>query len=248
MNKNHNKGCLSGILGTALVILGVVIYAVLSSLINRLFIGTRLGGEVACALLSLTLTGLGVAFVLYEIIFIVWQVKLSKKAADQGREDGKMNRIFRMVFAGCVCLSLLFSIFSANTYTLCREDSISKVCFVTLKEYRWDEKCDVLRYSFACDAEGGLTYSVTMKDGETVALLGSVTSLSDGFKEKFDTDRVNMLSYAAYLSESFDQSDFIIEKKVSGIEHMEKYFKENSAVWEQIQRIISSEAALNSNE
>lgn len=240
MNKNNNKGCFSGILGTLLVILGVVVYAVFASFVSKLFIASRFGEDAACALLTLSLTGMGVAFVLYEVIFIMWQIKLSKITAQRDGDGRKFNTIFRIVTVVCICLSLLFSVISANTFVECREDSISKVCFVTTKEYRWDDRCDVLRYTFSCDANGGLTYNITMKDGEVVALLGTVSSVSNSFKEKYETDTMNFLKYAAELSEQFDRSDFIIEKKIIGAEYMKKFYKiEGSELWACIERIIS---------
>ena len=241
MNKKNNKGCASGVLGTLCVILGVVAYALISSLLNRIFIGIRLGNRVACALLGTTLTGITVAFVLYEIIFVVWQVKLSQIASRNG-DAPKLDRIFKIVTAGCITASLLFAIFGANTYTELREDSISKVCFVTTKEYRWDDKNDVLRYSFSCEDDGGLVFKITMKDGEVIDLFGSVTSQSDSFKEKFITGKVNLLAYAAYLSEQFDNSGFIIEKNISetSVKNAESFYKEKyPEIWEQIEIIIS---------
>ncbi len=241
MNKKNNKGCASGILGTLGVILGVAVYAVLSSLLNRLFVGIRLGNDVACALLPMTLTGITVAFVLYEVIFVVWQVKLSQIASKNG-DGSKMDKIFKLVAVGCISASLLFSIFAANTYTELREDSISKVCFVTTKEYKWEDKNDVMRYSLACDENGGLTFKITMKDGEVIDLFGSVTSLSDSFKEKYNTDKVNLLAYAAHLAEEFDNSGFIIEKSVTDAskKNAEGFYKEDyPEIWEQIEIIIS---------
>lgn len=240
-------GCGAGILGTILVILGVVVHTVISSLICRGIIHSRFGDEVACAILTLTVTNIIVAFVLYEAIFIVWQVRASQKAADKGSlsigEKKQMDKIVLIVFIVCIVLSLLFSVVNANTFTELREDSISKVSFVTTKEYRWDERCDVLRYTFACDEGGGLTFKVTMKDGEAFDMLGGVTSLSDSFREKYNTDKVDLLTYVADLSEQFDNSEYIIEKNVTSasVENAKRYYegKEESAlIWEQIQRII----------
>lgn len=240
MNKKNNKGCTSGILGTLCVVLGVAAYAIISSLLNRLFIGIRFGEDVVCALLPLSLTGITVAFVLYEIIFVVWQVKLSQIASQNG-DSSKIGKIFKVVTVACISASMLFAVFGANTYTELREDSISKVCFVTTKEYKWEDKNDVMRYSFACEEDGGLTFKITMKDGEVIDIFGSVTSLSDSFKEKFNTDKVNLLAYAAHLSEQFDNSGFIIEKNVTkaSIENAESFYKEDfPEIWEQIERII----------
>ena len=96
-SKKSNKGCISGILGTLFVILGVIIYAVASSLVNRLVISWRLGGTVSGALMTNAFTGMTIAFVLYEAIFITWQVKLSRDAAGVPDEKGTMKRILRWV-------------------------------------------------------------------------------------------------------------------------------------------------------
>lgn len=241
MNKNTNKGCFSSILGTLCVVLGVVLYALLSSQISKILVRTRFGADSACAILTLTVVGYAVAFVLYEVVFVLRQVQLSQKAAGRDDEGGKLARLFRIAAVGAVCLSLLFSIVVANTFVALREDSISKVCFVETKSYRWDDRCDVLRYNFACDESGALTCSVIMKDGEQIDVLGGVTTVSDAFAEQFDTSKVSLLSYAAYLSEQFDESEFIIEKKISGIEHMEAFYKQDHPeIWEQLERIIAS--------
>ena len=240
-------GCGSGILGTLAVIIGVIVHALISSLISKAFIHSRFGTDAACAVLTLTVTNIIVAFVLYEAIFIVWQVRASHRAADKGNltvsEKNRMDKIVLWVLIACIALSLLFSIVNANTFTCLRENSISKVCFVTTKEYRWDEKCDVLRYTFACDESGGLTFKIVMKDGEAFDILGGVTSLSESFKEKYSTDKVNLLSYVADLSEQFDNSEYIIEKVVSpsSIENAKKIYENQEdklLIWEQIQKII----------
>lgn len=245
MKKSNNKGCFSGIIGTLLVIVGVVIYALLSSLINRIFIGMRFEDQNACALLNLTMISLTVAFVLYEVIFIVWQIKLSK-GSDNKEDSRKTNKMFIWVFVGCVCASLLFAVISANTFTECREDSISKVCFVTTKEYRWDrERNDVLRYSLSCSPEGELNFNVTMKDGEVIDILGSVNSCSKQFINEYK----NMYGYAAYLDSQFKQSEYYIESNISGTEYMEKYYKDAyPEIWEQISKIIEDHIDLPTEE
>ena len=237
MNRFDNKekkrrgGCLSWILGTVLVIVGVVVYAIVSSLINRWLIGARFGQDAACALLPLAIPGLTVAFVLYEAIFIVRLIKSGNK-----QDDAKAKRIANVVTIAAICLSLLFAVFSANTFTQLDNSSISKVCFVQTKQYVWDQRCDVQRYSVSCSSEGALSYVITMKDGETVELWNSVNSCSSEFLEKYG----DIYGYAAYLSEQFDNSEFIIEKRVTGVEFMEKFYKtDKPEVWASLEKIIS---------
>ena len=241
MNTNTNKGCLSGILGTFFVVIGVVAYAVISSLFNRIFVGEAFGDTVACGLMTNWLVGVGIAFILYEAVFILWEFDLIKKTKSTF-DDKKSKKLLLMIALICICASLLVGVVCANTYVDCREDSISKVCFVTTKEYRWDTKCDVLRYALICDANGSLTFNITMKDGEVIELLGNVTSVSSSFGEKYNTGTVNLLSYASTLSEQFDNSGFIIEKTVSGTEYMNEFYNnsERAEIWAYLEKIINN--------
>ncbi len=234
-NKNKNRGsALTWLLGTLAVLGGVIAYAVISSLISRLLIGERFGSDVACALLPLSIAGLTVAFVLYEAIFIVRLVKFNKD-----EDKARAKRVARIVTAACISLSFIFAIFSANTFTCLREESISKVCFVETKRYEWSTRCDVQRYSLSCDGNGRLSYIITMKDGEKIELWkNSVNSCSDAFTEKYG----DLYKYAAHLSNEFDSSEFIIEKTVTGIDNMEKHYKEsNPELWVVLQDIINDD-------
>ncbi len=240
MNKKNNKGCGSAILGTLAVILAVAAFALLSSQISRIWITARFGDTPAVALLTFSITAVAISFFFFEAVFIAWQIKLSVTAAGDTESAQKMSMIVKIILIACVCLSLLLAVFSANTYIECGEESISKVCFVKTKEYRWSDRNDVLRYTFSCDESGGLTFNITMKDGEVISLLGSANTLSNAFREKYDTGNANLLSYAAMLADSFDSSDYIIEKKINGQEHMEKFYKDNRPeVWVYMEQIIN---------
>ena len=240
MNKDKNKGCASGLFGTFFVILGVAAYAVVSSLFNRAFVSSAHGDTIACALMTKWLTGVGIAFILYEAIFILWQFDLLKKSRSSDNSL-KGKKLLLIVASACIAASLLVGVVFANTYVDCREDSISNVCFVTTKEYRWDTQNDILRYSLSCDEGGGLSFKIKMKDGSTVDLFGHVTSISDSFREKYNADKVSLLSYAAYLSDQFENSGFIIEKEISGVEHMTATYKDSSPeIWAELEKIIGN--------
>jgi hypothetical protein len=220
------------VLGTLLVIVGVVVYAVLSSLLTRAFMSSRLSGEISCALLPLSMTGIGVAFFLYEVIFVTWQVKISRPDSYKVSEAA-MNKIFSIIFAACVSISLLFAIFSANTYVELGENSMRRVvCFVTTEEYSTD---DVARFTFSCDENGSLEYKIKMKNGEEIELFGTVNSCSDEFIKEYG----NMYGYAAHLTEKFRESNYIIEEKIIGVEQMEKNYA-NTDVWDEIKTIIGN--------
>ena len=237
-----------GALGTFFVILGVVGYVIVSSLINRLFITTRFGDEIACAQMSLTVVGIVVAFLLYEAIFITWQLKLTKESTKDGDVGGGMGRLLKIVAPSAIALSLLFAVVSANTFTAFRTDSISKVFFVTTKEYNWNETDnDVRSYSFVCDEEGALSFSVTMYDGETVDILGGVTSASESFRNEFDISNVNLLKYCAHLSKSFKDIDSdigvqcnISDSTVRNAKEIYQNDESKALIWEQIEIILTT--------
>ena len=249
MKKPPKNGLLYGILGTLFVVLGVLAYVVFSSLLTRLFISVRFGSDSAGALMTLTTTGIIVAFVLYEAIFITWQIKLTKESS-KTEDSSNMSRVLRIVAIACISISVIFSVVSANTFTELRQDSISKICFVKTKEYRWDgESNDVIRYTFICDDAGGLSFNVTTRDGEVVEILSGVTSLSDKFKEDYNTDNVHLLKYCADLSESFSKGsdEFVIDRNISNttIENAKKNYQNDESkalIWSQIERIISTAA------
>ena len=223
---------MTGILGTLVVIVATVVYAIVSSLINNLFVSLRLGESADCALLPMTMTGITVAFVLFEIVFVLWLVKKGRK----GSEDEKRTAlIFRIALITALAASLLFACVGANTYTRLSDDSISKVVFIEQKIYKWNDKNNVMRYTLACSNEGRLSYTVTMKDGEKIELFGSVNSCTEEFIEKYE----NLYGYAAYLSNEFESSEnAIIEGRIIGAEYMEKYYKDtDSVIWKYLNQI-----------
>ncbi len=229
LNKSNNKGCLAGILGTVAVLLGVVAFALLSTLVNNLLLSARFGDSDECALLPLSLWGVGAAFVLFEVIFVFWQIKGAKRNTPEGK---KLGKIFKIVTAVCIALVLLIPILSANIYTRLDSQSISKVFFAEYKAY--SIKNDVERCTLTCSEDGKLAYIVTMKDGEKIELLDNVNSCGNGFIEKYD----NLYGYAAYVNECFTDSGNAVT--VRGKEHIERIYKEsNSEIWQYLEKIIS---------
>ena len=98
--------------------------------------------------------------------------------------------------------------------------------FVTTEEYSTD---DVARFTFSCDENGSLEYKIKMKNGEEIELFGTVNSCSDEFIKEYGS----MYGYAAHLTEKFRASNYIIEEKIIGVEHMEKHYADTE-VWDEI--------------
>ncbi len=227
MNKNNNKGCLTGILGTLAVAVGVVLFSLFSSFVNKLFISTRFANNADCALLPLSLMIIGAAFVLFEVIFIIWQIWLGSRG---GEKESKIKRVFLIVSVICLSLILLLPIVSACTYTKLSENTISKVCFVQYKSY--DLEKEMSRCTLACDEGGKLTFTVTMTDGEKIELLGTVNSCGTGFIDKYE----NLYGYAAYLSEMLSSKGY--PPRIIGEEYMTSYKEAHPEVWTHLEKII----------
>ena len=227
LNKNNNKGCLSGILGTLAVIVGVVIFALFSSLINNLFLSARFGDRAECALLPLSIIIIVIAFVLFEAIFIVRQIWLGRKGTDS---EPKLKKTFFIISVVCLLLTLLLPIVSACTYTKLSEDTISKVCFVEYKSYDLDT--DMSRCVLACDSSGKLTFTITMVDGEKIELLGTVNSCGTGFVKKYE----NLYGYAEYLSGKLYEQGYPL--RVIGEENMKLYKETHPEIWKYLEKII----------
>lgn len=241
-DKKQGIGCGSAILGTLVVIGALIIYGIISLLLCRVFVSARFGDGVGGALMTFWLSSVGIAFVLFEIAFAVWQVKLAMVASGKADEN-KMRRIFRITLVSAIALSFILAIFSANTFTELKNDSISKVCFVTTEEYRWDkDDNDVSSYSFECDENGSVSFTVTMKGNKVISILDAVNSLSESFKK----EHTNGLGYAAHLTESFKENGLnTIEAKISDstVENAKKHYRdsENEAqkiTWTMIERIL----------
>lgn len=233
-NKTKNLGCLTTLLGTLVVLIATAVYAVISSLLCNLIISVRFSDKTACALLPLSFTVIGAAFVLFEIIFLLFELKKVKENETEGK---KIKKLFRIIAPVCIGIAILMSIISANTYTKLTDTSISKVCFTEYKSYTWNDRNDVMRFTLACDENGNLTYTVTMKDGERIEIFGGVNSQSDSFAEKYG----NPYAYAAHITQQFRESEYIIDERITGQANMEKFYKEAyPEIWTHLESIISN--------
>ncbi len=228
LNKNNNKGCLSGLLGTLAVIAGVILFSIFSSLINKLFISARFGDNAECALLPLSLIIIGIAFVLFEIIFVIWQIWLGSRGSEK---EAKLKRIFFITAAVCLSLTLLLPILNACTYTKLSEDKISKVLFAEYKVYELDT--DLSRCTLACDETGKLTFTLTMTDGEKTELFGSVNSCGTGFIKEYE----NLYGYAAHLCEILSEKGGSV--RVIGDEYMTTYEENYTDIWKYLEKMIT---------
>lgn len=234
-NKKQGPGCGSGILGTLAVIGATGVYAVISILICRFVISARLGDSIGAGIIEYWVAGLIISFLIFEGVFLYWQVSSTMKAA--GKADGnKTKRIFRIVIAAGLVLSFAVALFCANTYTEFGEISISKICFVTTKEYTWDkDNNDVYSYSLECDDSNSFSFKVKMKDGETITVVsitavtqdgetqlqaGSLHTPSANFNEKYGTGGLSLLYYAREIAKQINENGHIIDRKIVGEEHL----------------------------
>ncbi len=228
-NKKDNKGCLSGILGTLLVIIGVILYALLSSHLNKLLFSTRFGDSAECALLPMFIISIIAVFILLEIIFLSWQLKLWQKGSDS---EVRFNKIFKIILISSLSLILVFSTISFSTYTKLDDDGISSVFFAEYERY--DIESDVARCTLACSDNGQLTYTLTMNDGKKIELFGTVNSCGKGFIDKYES----MYGYAAHVTEKYVASSGL-PPRVIGAENMENTYKDaHPDIWKYLEMII----------
>ncbi len=215
-------------MGTIAVIVGVVLFSLFSSLINKALISARFGNSTDCALLPLSLAIIAVAFVLFEVIFVIWQIWLGSKGTDK---ESKIKKVLFITSVICLSLILLLPVISACTYTKLSDDGISKVFFGEYRSYELDS--DISRCTLACDSSGKLTFTVTMTDGEKIELLGTVNSCGTGFIEKYE----NLYGYAAYLCEKLSEKGY--PPRVVGEEYMASYKESYPEIWRHLEQIIS---------
>ena len=236
------------IIGTAASIILTVIYTLLMNLTAKFSFSARASDIAVIALREHTMVFIAVAFFIFEIIFFVCLFSsMAKEKSDKqdgkllggksidGNKKTKLSLTKTTKIAGIAGIVVLLGMlaFNSGVYTEVSKDSIKKKVFVTTDEYTWDE---VYRYSFSCDENANLKYTVQMDDGKSFQILVSSNSCSEQFTEEFG----DVLSFAYYLSCEFESSDKQIIKDISGIEYMEQYYKSNEANWSKIEKIINA--------
>lgn len=240
MKKNTVLLTLAGTVGAIIL---TVLYALLITSTARLVFSSKFEGKVAFALLDNTTTYIITSFVVFEAIFFIWLfTSLAKEKSDKqnGRLSGTLDNVKKskgrlslsVKIAGIAGIVILLGMLVANfsVYTEVSETSIKKKAFFTTREYTWD---DVYRYSMTCDESANLRYTVQMKDSSSYEFFKASNSCSDEFTDKYG----NMLSFAKYLSDTFDSGERFILKEISGADYMEKFYG-NDAAWKDISHII----------
>ncbi len=211
------------------MIASTLLFAFLSSLLNKLFFNLRYGEGEECVLLPLSFGGIVVAFILLEIIFIAWQLHTTKSGTD---EEKKSKRIFKIIVIACLSLILLVPVFTSNTFTRVNSEYISKNCFFEYKSY--NVETDVERCTLSCTQDGNLAYVITMSDGEKIEIFGNVNSCGKEFIKKHE----NMYGYAANLSQKLSRRGLVTS--VIGEEHIKRIYQEtDSEIWKHLEKIIT---------
>ncbi len=236
------------IIGTVASIVLTVIYTLLMNLTASLSFAAFAPDAPVIALREHTTIFIIGAFLVFEVIFFIYLFSaMAKEKSDKqdgvllgGRsiDDKKKSKITlskTTKIAGIVGIALLVGMlaFNAGVYTEVSKDSIKKKTFITTQEYTWD---DVYRYTFSCDENAELKYSVQMTDGKSFQILVSSNSCSEEFTEEFG----DVLTFAYYLSCEFESSDRQIIKDIVGLEYMEQYYKSNETNWSKIEKIINA--------
>lgn len=236
------------IIGTVASIVLTVIYTLLLNLTASLSFKAIAPNIAVIALREHTTLFIIAAFLIFEVIFFIYLFSIMAKEKSD-KQDGvlldgnsinnKKNHKITLTkttkIAGVLGIVLLVGmlVFNAGVYTEVSKDSIKTKVFITTQEYTWDE---VYRYTFSCDENAELKYTVQMTDGKSFQILVSSNSCSEEFTQEFG----DVLTFAYYLSNEFENSDKQIIKDIVGLEYMEQYYKSNEANWSKIEKIINA--------
>ncbi len=236
------------IIGTVTSILLTVIYVLLLNITASLSFSAFAPDIAVIALREHTTVFIITAFLIFEVIFFIYLFSIMAKEKSDKQDgvlldgnsiDNKKNHKIILTkttkIAGALGIVLLVGmlVFNAGVYTEVSKDSIKKKVFITTQEYTWDE---VYRYSFSCDENANLQYTVQMTDGKSFQILVSSNSCSEEFTQEFG----DVLTFAYYLSCEFESSDRQIIKDIVGLEYMEQYYKSNETNWSKIEKIINA--------
>lgn len=225
--------------GTLGSIILTLVYMLIMSLTSRFAFSLRFGDEAVFAIMGNQKTYILMAFVIIEIVFFVWL--FSSMSQEQNsrlypkKEEKKKGIVitkaakFSAVCAGIMLIFMLVA--NVFIYTEFSKESIKEKVFFSTEEYTWDE---IYFYTLSCDENANLTFSIETNDKTVYEIFKSGNSCSDKFTEEFG----DMLSYAAYLSDTLDNRGEMVVKKIEGQEYLEKFYSSDENVWSKVQRII----------
>ena len=190
---SKKRGCLFLVLGSLLAMLATGIYIVAVSLLTRVVIEARHGGEAAYALMTFVKTSYTVVLILFYAILALWYVAPSQEEVDrQNLHFGTPNASIKamskgklwLISSGIFLLVILCGAISLNTYTLVSENGIRTFCFIETSHYDWE---DVSAYSVDCDDSEGLSITFSMRGGKQFEILHGINSATATFKETFES-------------------------------------------------------------
>lgn len=234
------------VVGTFSAVVLTVIYACIMTGITKLSFSVRLGDEASFALIENTVSYIPIGFFIFEIIFFVWL--FSSLAQDKNStQDAKLlgakitpsqtrlsiTNVAKISAVIGVIILISLIIVNVNVYTEFTPNVVKDKTFFKEKEYSY---ADVYRYSFSCDENATLKYTVQMRDGTSFELLQTTNSCSDKFIEEYG----DMLSFAGYLSEKFDSGETTVLKEIKGIEYMKEYYGNTNSTWNKLNKIIGN--------
>ena len=196
------------VLGTLCVIIGILLYILISTRLTGMLVQGAHGDSVAYALLPLSYPCILVVFILLEAILFIRYIPseedyqksrpFSAKPVAGEKKNMPTKKKLNILTAALAVAVLLCTVVSANTYTVVSEDGITPHFFVDTAHYGWDR---VSSYKVDCDSSKGLSVTFTMDDGNSFEVLQNPTSSTASFTEKYDTPLAMLVDIDAYLRE-----------------------------------------------
>jgi len=235
MAKKNNRGCAYGIIGTIIVILGVVAaYAIIASLSN-LFSNIRLGNVPFAVNMGGYILFLIIIFVLFEVMFMMLQPDGIMSGRGETEETQKRNRLIAKIVSIVCGAAAVFVIFmAANWFTGWTDEGIKDYKLIKADEFKFEEAESARVYY----GTGGLGFSVTSKDGKTYELFSGVSAFNDRFEQDFE----NQYNYAVYVKNKLDSLG--IPVKIQDAERLRNAYEVNyPTTWVYIEQLLQDKSA-----
>ena len=248
-NQKGKKGCLFLLLGTLGVLVGTLVYILVSGWISAAVIEAAIGGKVAYALLTASLPCIIVVFVLLDGILLLNYLPSAEPSdpdemspmLGRRKAQGLSPKLVRGLSIALASATVLVALVSAGTYrTVSKEGVSTTVCFIKVEDYRWEQ---VSSYEVACDNDRGLSMTFTMRDGKRFEILQNTMSAPTSFKEIHDCKE----AFAVKIMERMEELQVPCESFESTSNHrklMESartFYKDDPQLWPFIKQLIRYE-------
>ncbi len=225
-----NRGCAYGIIGTIVVILGVVASYLLIASLSRLFTGLRLGSAPFAVIMPGYIVFLIIQFVLFEVIFMLMMPDGIMSGKGESEEVKKRNGLIAKIISIVCGVAAVFVIFiAANWFTAWTDTGIRDSKLFQTEEFSFEDASSARVYY----GSNGLAFSVTSKSGKSYELFSGVGAFNDAFATEYE----NQYNYAVQVKKMLTEAG--VEVIVQDAEKLKRVYEEPyPKTWEYIKQLI----------